>query len=69
MLENYDCINLPCVECDIAERIKLLFLSNSQQKRYEHILSVTERIDKIAIQYGLDREKCRVSALLHYCTI
>ena len=28
-------------------------MSNNQQKRYEHILSVTERIDKIAIQYGL----------------
>jgi len=40
-------------------------LSNNQQKRYEHILSVIERIDEIAIQYGLDREKCRVAALLH----
>ena len=55
MLENYDYINLPYVGGNIEERIKLLFLSNNQQKRYEHILSVTERIDKIAIQYGLDR--------------
>ena len=65
MLENYDYINLPYVGGNIEERIKLLFLSNNQQKRYEHILSVTERIDKIAIQYGLDREKCRIAALLH----
>ena len=44
---------LICLVLKATQRSKLLFLSNNQQKRYEHILSVTERIDKIAIQYGL----------------
>ena len=44
---------LICLVLKATQRSKLLFLSNNQQKRYEHILSVAERIDKIAIQYGL----------------
>ena len=65
MLDKYTYINHVCYDSDIAQKIKLLFLLNNQQKRYEHICSVTKRIDSIAIQYGLDREKCRISAMLH----
>ena len=65
MLEKYDYINLSCPDGGMMERIEALFLSNNQQKRYEHICSVTERIDGIAVQYGLDREKCRIAAMLH----
>ena len=65
MLENYDYINLLCSDCDMMKRIETLFLSNDQQKRFEHICSVAKRIDGIAVQYGLNREKCRISAMLH----
>ena len=65
MLEKYTYVNHPCPDRNIAQKIESLFLSNNQQKRYEHICSVAKRIDTIAIQYGLDREKCRLSALLH----
>lgn len=65
MLEKFCYINWVQAREDIANQIETLFLSNNQQKRYEHINAVTKRIDTIALQYGLDREKCRVSALLH----
>ncbi|MDE6674223.1 MAG: HD domain-containing protein [Acetatifactor sp.] len=65
MLDKYTYINHLCSDSDIAQKIKSLFLLNDQQKRYEHICSVAKRIDSIAIQYGLDREKCRLSAMLH----
>lgn len=65
MLEKYSYINLVRSEGDIASQIEKLFLSNNQRKRYEHICSVVKRIDIIAMQYGLDREKCRISAMLH----
>lgn len=64
MLEKYTYIHLSSAK-DIVQRIELLFATNNQQKRYEHICSVMKRIDTIAIQYGLDREKCRLSAMLH----
>jgi len=65
MLEKYTYINHSCSDNDIVQKIESLFLSNNQQKRYEHICSVTKRIDRIAIQYELDREKCRLSSMLH----
>lgn len=65
MLNTYIYINHSCYESDIVQRIKSLFLLNNQQKRYEHICSVVNRIDTIAIQYGIDREKCHLSAMLH----
>lgn len=65
MLEKYTYINLSKPNSDISKKVETLFLSNNQQKRYEHICSVVKRIDRIAIHYGLDREKCRLSALLH----
>lgn len=65
MLEKYSYINQSSSDSDIDKRIEALFLSNNQQKRYEHTCSVAKRIDIIAIQYGLDREKCRLSAMLH----
>ena len=65
MLEKYSYINFVRSDSDIASQIEKLFLSNNQRKRYEHICSVVKRIDIIAMQYGLDREKCRISALLH----
>lgn len=65
MLETYTYINYSCSDNDIAKKIELLFLVNNQQKRYEHICSVVKRIDTIAIQYELNREKCRLSAMLH----
>lgn len=65
MLEKYTYIKQSYFDSDIEKTVKSLFLSNDQIKRYEHICSVAKRIDSIAIQYGLDREKCRISALLH----
>ena len=65
MLEKFCYINWVQSGNDIGNQIETLFLSNNQQKRYAHINAVTKRIDTIALQYGLDREKCRVSALLH----
>ena len=65
MLEKFCYINFLQSDNDIGNQIETLFLSNNQQKRYEHINYVTKRIDAIAVQYGLDREKCRISALLH----
>lgn len=65
MLEKYTYINHTCLDGDIDQKIKSLFVANNQQKRYEHISSVAKRIDAIAIQYGLDREKCHLAAILH----
>ena len=65
MLEKYNYINLVYSDSDIVSQIEKIFLANNQQKRYEHICSVVKRIDTIAMQYGLDREKCCISALLH----
>lgn len=65
MLDKICYINYSKTENELGNRIETLFLSNNQQKRYEHISAVTKRIDTIAVQYGLDREKCRNSALLH----
>lgn len=65
MLEEYSYIKLSHSDDDIAKQLERVFLSNNQQKRYEHICLVAKRIDLIATQYGLDREKCRLSALLH----
>ncbi len=65
MLDKFCYINYLKSDNDIGNQIETLFLSNDQKKRYEHINAVTERIDVIALQYGLNREKCRISALLH----
>lgn len=40
-------------------------MANGQEKRYEHVISVVKQIDSIALQYGLDEEKCYVAAMLH----
>lgn len=65
MLEKYEYINNAYLDRNVNDRVKNLFLSNKQLKRYEHICSVAEYIDKLALQYGLDREKCCIAALLH----
>lgn len=65
MLEKYSYINIYNSNSAISEKVETLFVTNKQQKRYEHVLLVAKQIDIIAIQYGLDREKCRISAMLH----
>lgn len=65
MLERYSYINFIRSGDDIGNQIEKVFSANNQNKRYEHICSVVKRIDIIALQYGLDREKCRISAMLH----
>lgn len=65
MLEEYSYINLSCSNVNIEERVETLFTSNNQQKRYAHICSVVKEIDLIVKQYNLDREKCRIAAMLH----
>ena len=54
-----------CLNADIKERVETLFILNNEYKRYEHICSVVKQIDSIAVQYDLDREKCRIAAMLH----
>ena len=65
MLEKYSYIKSDCSDGDIADRVEKLFSDNNQNKRYLHICAVVNRIDRIALRYGLDREKCSISALLH----
>lgn len=64
MLEKYTYIILNDEE-ELEARIKRLFVENGKRSRYEHICSVVERIEMIAAQYSLDRQKCFVAALLH----
>lgn len=65
MLEKYCYINNTYCYGDIGKKVQTLFLSNNQPKRYVHVSSVVKRIDMIAIQYGLNRDKCYASAMLH----
>ena len=49
----------------LEEQITGTYLLNGRPKTLKHVREVAWTCVKIAEQYGLDREKCRVAGLLH----
>ena len=49
----------------LEERITGTYLLNGRPKTLKHVQEVADTCVRIADQYGLDREKCRIAALLH----
>ena len=49
----------------IEERITGTYLLNGRPKTLKHVQEVADTCVRIAEQYGLNREKCRISGLLH----
>ena len=49
----------------LEERITGTYLLNGRPKTLKHVQEVADTCAKIAEQYGLNREKCRIVGLLH----
>ena len=49
----------------LEERIIGTYLLNGRPKTLKHVQDVADTCVRIAEQYGLDREKCRIAGLLH----
>ena len=49
----------------LEERITEIYLLNGRPKTLKHVQEVADTCVRIAEQYGLDREKCRIAGLLH----
>ena len=49
----------------LEERITKTYLLNGRPKTLKHVQEVADTCGRIAEQYGLDSEKCRISGLLH----
>lgn len=49
------------------DEIKEYLEKNLSKKRYQHTLNVAAEAVKLAKEYGLDRERCCLAALLHDC--
>lgn len=49
----------------LEERITGTYLLNNRPKTLKHVEEVADTCVKIAEQYGLDREKCRIMRMLH----
>ena len=49
----------------LEERITGTYLLNKRPKTLRHVQEAADTCVKIAEQYGLDREKCRIAGLLH----
>lgn len=65
MLSNFSYIKLPDFTGNIIRDIQSLLYLNNKFKTYEHSESVANVNVKIAEQYGLDAEICRICGYLH----
>lgn len=64
-LPSYVYLRLPELSGNIVQDIKSLLVSNGKEDTYAHILSVSSICGGIADSFGLDRDKCVLSGLLH----
>lgn len=49
------------------DKMKEILKSNLDAERYQHSINTMEMAEKLADQYGLDKEKISIAALLHDC--
>lgn len=50
---------------ELCDKIKNLYLKYHKEKTWNHVEDVTKEAKKLAIQYHLDIEKCKIAAWLH----
>ena len=63
-IRDFEYIKIPS-PAPLVERITGTYLLNGRPKTLKHVQEVADTCVKIAEQYGMDREKCRIAALLH----
>lgn len=63
-IRNFEYIKIS-PSAPLEERITGSYLINGRLKTLQHVQEVAETCVRIAEQYGLDREKCRIAGLLH----
>ena len=63
-IRDFEYIKIP-PPASLEERITETYLLNNRPKTLKHVQEVADTCVKIAEQYGLDREKCRIAGLLH----
>ena len=63
-IRDFEYIKIP-PPAPLEERITETYLLNNRPKTLKHVQEVADTCVRIAEQYGLDREKCRIAGLLH----
>ncbi|MCH5340199.1 MAG: bis(5'-nucleosyl)-tetraphosphatase (symmetrical) YqeK [Acetatifactor sp.] len=63
-IRDFEYIKIP-PPASLEERITETYFLNNRPKTLKHVQEVADTCVKIADQYGLDREKCRIAGLLH----
>ncbi|MCH5338856.1 MAG: HD domain-containing protein [Acetatifactor sp.] len=63
-IRNFEYIKIS-PSAPLEERITGTYLLNGRPKTLKHVQEVADTCVRIAEQYGLDREKCRIAGLLH----
>ena len=63
-IRDFEYIKIP-PPAPLEERITETYLLNGRPKTLKHVQEVADTCVRIAEQYGLDREKCRIAGLLH----
>ena len=63
-IRDFEYIKIP-PPAPLEERITETYLLNGRPKTLKHVREVADTCVRIAEQYGLDREKCRIAGLLH----
>ena len=51
----------------IFDQMKIKLESSLSAKRYNHSLGTMEEAEKLAVVYGVDKEKAKIAGLLHDC--
>lgn len=65
LLNQYSYIRHRMLQDDLLIDIQRLLEDNGKSATFEHVSRVATVCAELAVQFGLDREKCYVSGLLH----